>query len=55
MTITDKIIHSDGTAETREIEVAGNYFDVPTPQPTEAEKLQAQIDYLAMMTEVVMI
>lgn len=45
----------DGTQTIETREVPDDFFTPPTPEPTEAEKLQSQIDYLAMMTEVKMI
>ena len=42
MIITDTLIKADGTTETREIEVADNYFDSQTvAQPTTEERLSA--------------
>ena len=53
MIIANTIIRPNGDIEVVDIEVADNYFDAPRPpQPTETEKLRADVDFLAMETGV---
>jgi hypothetical protein len=52
MIIQDTIIKSDGTVETREIEVADNYFDAPPEPPIDdITALQLAIAELAEAQE----
>lgn len=44
MIIQDTIVHLDGMIETREIEVADNYFDAPEPEPVEPTEPEAVPD-----------
>jgi hypothetical protein len=51
--ITNELVcKPDGTQELVQKEVADDYFDVPTPEPTAEEKLRADVDFLAIMTGV---
>lgn len=53
MIIQDTIIRPNGDIEVIDVEVNDNYFDAPQPQqPTETEKLRADVDFLAMETGV---
>lgn len=52
MIIQDTIIKSDGTVETRDIEVADNYFDAPSEPPIdELTLIQLAIAELAEAQE----
>ena len=52
MIIQELVCKADGTQETVQREVPDDFFAQPTPQPTETEKLRADIDFLAIMTGV---
>lgn len=52
MIINELVCKPDGTQELQQREVSDDFFDTPTPEPTEAEKLRADVDFLAIMTGV---
>lgn len=47
--IIETLVCNGETQTIEQREVPDNFFATPTPQPTEAEKLRADIDFIAVM------
>ena len=52
MIIQELVCAPDGTQTLRNREVPDAFFNEPTAQPTETDRLRADVDYLAVMTGV---
>lgn len=52
MIIEELICKTNGTQAIEQRELPDNFFTQQTEQPTETEKLRADVDYLAIMTGV---